>query len=177
MTEEGRIPVIDDRVNEASESASMSDEETKGVEADVEILENDGSTKNAESGDIQSQVVLAVKVTKKERSPTKRDMASKGRYASRYENPTRRPASIRSASFNPLAWVTDGVTGAIEEVRHNDLGLSQEFWKHLYAVRKEGLLTAQALVESLIAKVESKSEQQEDRKQRRDRRGNVDIDF
>ena len=62
-------------------------------------------------------------------------------------------------------------------MRHNDLGLSQAFWTHLYAVRRESLLTARALVESLIARVESKTEQQEDRKQRRERRGGVDIEF
>lgn len=125
----------------------------------------------------ESQVVLAVKVTKKARTPTARDLAAQQEYTPRYETPTRKPASARTASFNPLAWVADGVTGAIEEVRHNDLGLSQAFWTHLYAVRRESLLTAQALVESLLARVESKSEQQEDRKQRRERRGTVDIDF
>lgn len=130
-----------------------------------------------DAGEVEGQVTLAVKVTRKQRSPTKRDAAAVAEYAPRYSTPARRPAAKRAASFNPIAWVADGLTGAIEEVRHNDLGLSEEFWTHLYAVRRESLLTAQALVESLIARLESKGDQQEDRKQRRERRGSVDIDF
>ena len=114
---------------------------------------------------------------KDERKPSQRDSAAQAKYSPRYETPSRRPAESRPTSFNPLAWVADGVTGAIEEARHNDLGLSQDFWKHLYAVRRESLLTAQALVESLIAKVESKADEQEQRAQQRQRRGSVDIDF
>ena len=179
MMKKENIPVTGHRVNDAPESASTSTlgAATKGVESEMEILESGGGSRNSESGNTENDVVQAVEVTKKKRTPTKHDIASKVKYVSKYETPSRRPASIRSASFNPLAWVADGVTGAIEEVKHNDLGLSQEFWKHLYAVRREGLLTAQALVESLIAKVESKSEQQNDRKKRRERRGNIDIDF
>ena len=142
--------------------------ETIRVESPVVESEDDDA--------VEGQVTLAVKVTKK-RQPTQRDVAAKADYAPRYSTPMRRPAAKRPASFNPLAWVADGVTGAIEEVRHNDLGLSQDFWTHLYAVRRESLLTAQALVESLIAKVEGKGDEQEERKQRRERRGSVDIDF
>ncbi len=126
----------------------------------------------------QAAKPVAATVTEdSERTPNERELAAKSHYAPRYETPSRRPADSRSASFSPLAWMADGVTGAIEEVRHNDLGLSQDFWKHLYAVRRESLLTAQALVESLIAKVETKAEEQEQRAKQRERRGSVNIDF
>lgn len=141
------------------------------------IAVDSAAEETEEAGEVEGRVLLAVKVTKKPRPPSKRDIAAKKAYAPRYSTSTRRPASKRPASFNPLAWVADGVTGAIEEVRHNDLGLSEDFWTHLYAVRRESLLTARALVESLITRVESKGDQQEERKQRRERRGSVNIDF
>ncbi len=109
--------------------------------------------------------------------PPARAEAAQGEYAPRYEKPARLPAEERAAAFNPLAWLADGLTGALEEARHNDFGLSQEFWTHFYAVRREGLLTAQALVESLLAQVEGKPAHNEQDKQRRARRGDVDIDF
>lgn len=160
----------------ASEPAEAA--EVEPVEPEKIHVQGPAAEGEAEDEDeVQGQVMLAVKVTKKQRTPSERDLAAKADYAPRYSTPTRRPAERRPASFNPLAWMADGVSGAIEEVRHNDLGLSQEFWTHLYAVRRESLLTARALVESLIAKVESKGDQQEDRAQRRQRRGSVNIDF
>lgn len=157
------------------ENAAVEHAETEAETAVVAEPAEDEPQEGSEQ--VEGQVVLAVKVTKKPRTPSKRDLAAQEEYTPRYETPARSPAPERGASFNPLAWVADGVTGAIEEVRHNDLGLSQAFWTHLYAARRESLLTAQALVESLIARAESKSEQQEERRQRRERRGSVDIDF
>jgi hypothetical protein len=55
--------------------------------------------------------------------------------------------------------------------------LSQDFWTHLYAVRRESLLTAQALVDSLLAWSESAGDKQAERQQQRERRGNVQIKF
>ena len=124
----------------------------------------------------EDQIMPAANAMKK-RATTKRDSAAAAEYKPRYSTPTRRPADKRPASFSPVAWMADGISGAIEEARHNDLGLSKDFWTHLYAVRRESLLTARALVESLIAMVESKGDEQEEREQRRERRGSVIIDF
>ena len=115
--------------------------------------------------------------TKTEPPPSARQRAAQSEYAPRYEQPDRTPAGERTAAFNALAWLADGLTGAMEEARHSDLGLSQEFWTHLYAVRRESLLAAKALVESLLAKTECETEQQQETEQRRARRGGVDIDF
>lgn len=115
--------------------------------------------------------------TNAEPPPSARQRAAQNEYTPRYQQPGRAPAEERAAAFNALAWLADGLTGAIEEARHSDLGLSQEFWTHLYAVRRESLLAAQALIESLLAKTECKTEQQEEAEQRRARRGGVDIDF
>jgi hypothetical protein len=176
-----KIPVTGAKRTKVSEAAEAEAAEAEAVDVETAATMPDtepgADAMQEEPEPVESQVVLAVKVTKKPRTPSKRDLAAQEEYTPRYETPARKPAAERPASFNPLAWVADGVTGAIEEVRHNDLGLSQAFWTHLYAVRRESLLTAQALVESLLAHVESQSEQQEDRKQRRERRGGVDIDF
>lgn len=179
--ENNNIPVSGSR-KAAKQTQSAPEPGSKPGRRDVETVQSetiqvDSPVAKAENDDaVEGKVTRAVKVTKKQ-PPTARDVAAKADYAPRNSMPARRPAAKRPASFNPLAWVADGVTGAIEEVRHNDLGLSQDFWTHLYAVRRESLLTARALVESLIAKVEGKDDEQEARKQRRERRGSVDIDF
>jgi hypothetical protein len=108
---------------------------------------------------------------------TARQLAAEQEYTPRYETPARKPGAERPNSFNPLAWLADGVTGVVEEVRHNDLGLSQEFWTHLYAARRESLMTAQAFVNSLLAWSESAGDKQAERQQQRERRGNVQIKF
>ena len=177
------IPVTGKRVSskpspsavEAAAEAEVVQIETGTIEEAESAVVVEPEQKEAEQ--VEGQVVLAMKVTKKPRTPSKRDLAAQEEYAPSYETPARKPASERSASFSPLAWIADGVSGAIEEVRHNDLGLSQAFWTHLYAARREGLLTAQAFVESWLTRVETKSVQEEDRRQRRERRGAVDIDF
>ena len=137
---------------------------------------NESEQVSAGESTVDAQVMPAASVTKA-RAATTRDSAAAAEYTPRYSTPTRRPADKRSAPFSPVAWMADGISGAIEEARHNDFGLSQDFWTHLYAVRRESLLAARALVESLIAKVEGKGDQQEERELRRQRRGSVDIDF
>lgn len=129
-------------------------------------MESNGSTKR-EVTDPKASAV----------EKTARQLAGEQSYTPRYETPARKSSAERPNSFNPLAWLADGVTGVVEEVRHNDLGLSQEFWTHLYAVRRESLLTAQALVNSLIAWSEGPADKQAERQQQRERRGNVEIKF
>lgn len=165
------IPITSARTNR--------EEEAQPTEVEPAAIADEPATRPAEpkSEAETGQVSIAIKQSKEQADPSNRELAAKSDYTPRYETPSRRSASLRPGSFNPLAWLADGVTGAIEEVRHNDLGLSQDFWMHLYATRREGLLTAKAFVESLIEKVESKAAQQEDRQQRRDRRGSVNIDF
>jgi hypothetical protein len=107
--------------------------------------------------------------------PTARQRATSAAYVPDYPTPARRPASQRPGAFNPVAWVVDGATGLLEEVRHNDLGLSEDFWKHLYAARRESLLTAQALVNSMLAITEKSVSQAKDREERRKRRGEIDV--
>jgi hypothetical protein len=114
-------------------------------------------------------------VQKKEKN--NRQRAAEVDYTPQYETPSRRPSEKRPDSFNPFAWAAAGVAGVMEEVRHNDLGLSEQFWVHLNATRREGLLTAQALLRSLLVIAESKTEQEKDRQVRRERRGDVKIDF
>lgn len=129
-------------------------------------MENNGKAKHE---------VVATKAATAEKSA--RQLAAEDSYSPRYETPTRKPGEERPNAFNPLAWLADGVTGAVEEIRHNDLGLSQEFWTHLYAVRRESLLTAQAFVNSLLTWSESAGDKQAARQQQRERRGNVEIKF
>jgi len=54
-----------------------------------------------------------------------------------------------------LAWAVEGATGIVEELRHNDLGLSEEFWTHFYTARQESLLAARSFLDSLIQGSES----------------------
>jgi hypothetical protein len=89
----------------------------------------------------------------------------------------RKSADERPHAFNALAWLMEGATGLIEEVRHSDLGLSPEFWSHAYGARKESLLALRALLDTLIDRCESQSRQEEERQQRRERRGGIKIEF
>lgn len=109
--------------------------------------------------------------------PSARNRAAASDYAPRYEKSPRRPVDDRAAAFNPLIWLADGITGFIEEARHNDLGLSEEFWTHVYAVRRESLLAAQALIESLLEQTEGQAGKEQESEPRRARRGGVDIEF
>ena len=89
----------------------------------------------------------------------------------------RRPASERDAPFHALSWLLEGITGVAEELRHNDLGLSQEFWVHAYATRREALLALRAAVDDLITKCDADEKREEEQQKRRERRGDIRIDF
>lgn len=108
---------------------------------------------------------------------SKREQATRRTYRPQYEQPTRKPAEDRDSAFNSLAWLLEGATGLLEELRHNDLGLSEEFWVHAYAARREGLLALRAVLDDLIERGAQEARQEAERRQRRERRGNIDIEF
>lgn len=105
------------------------------------------------------------------------DKARSSGYRPDYEEPSRRPAEERKASFNALAWLLDGATGFVEEFRHNDLGLSPEFWVHAQAAQREGLLAMRALLDQWIEATEADQAKERESEQRRARRGGVNVDF
>jgi hypothetical protein len=70
----------------------------------------------------------------------------------------------------------DGATGVMEEVRHSDLGLSEEFWVHYYAMRREGLLAARAAIDSMLAQTEQESRKTQEKQARKQRRGGVAVE-
>jgi UPF0288 family protein (methanogenesis marker protein 3) len=72
--------------------------------------------------------------------------------------------------------MVEGATGLVEELRHSDLGLSEEFWVHIYAMRREGLLAARAAIDSLLAHSEQQSQQTQEQNQRQARRGGVAVE-
>ena len=77
-----------------------------------------------------------------EHDPAAENNRSKGAgraYRARYTRAVRRPAAQREHAFDALAWLIEGASGFAEELRHSDLGLSEEFWVHFYAMRREGL--------------------------------------
>lgn len=90
-----------------------------------------------------------------------------------YDPPPRRPKSQRENAFDLGAWLMQGVLGLSEELRHNDLGLPEEFWVHAYAARKETLLALRALVDAAIAKCD---EEEARPQKKRPQRGRVPID-
>ncbi len=106
-----------------------------------------------------------------------RDRAQARAYEPASEKTDRRPSAEREHAFNALAWLVEGATGLLEELRHNDLGLPEDFWVHAYAARKEGLLAVRAVLDDLIARTESQGVQETEKQQRRERRGGINIDF
>jgi hypothetical protein len=98
-------------------------------------------------------------------------------YRPAYEKTSRRPAEEREDSFNPLAWLLEGATGFVEEMRHNDLGLSEEFWVHAAAARREGLLAARALLDQWLEETQQQQTAERERQSRQSRRGSVNVDF
>ncbi len=106
-----------------------------------------------------------------------RAKAAQADYEPEYERPGRRRKSEdRANAFNSLAWMVEGATGLVEELRHSDLGLSEEFWVHLYAARREGLLAARSAIDSLLAQTEKESQQAQEQSRRQERRGEVAIE-
>jgi hypothetical protein len=91
-----------------------------------------------------------------------------------YAPPPRRPKSERPNAFDFTAWLMEGVLGLAEEVRHNDLGLPEEFWTHAYAARREALLAARALIDTALEKCDDAPPP---RPKERKQRGRVNIDF
>jgi hypothetical protein len=94
----------------------------------------------------------------------------------RYELPPRRPRSERENAFNAAAWLLEGALGIGEELRHNDLGLSEEFWIHAYAARREFLLSLRELVNCAIERCDREERLRTERQKRQQRRGRVQID-
>jgi len=76
-----------------------------------------------------------------------------------------------------LAWLLEGATGFVEEMRHSDLGLSEEFWVHAAAARREGLLAARALLEQVLEETQQQQTAERERQARQARRGSVNVDF
>ena len=108
---------------------------------------------------------------------SRRTQAAERPYQPDYTQPGRQPSSEREHAFNSLAWMLEGATGLMEELRHSDLGLSEEFWVHALAARREGLLALRAVLDELIEKSTQQTRQDAERQQRRERRGGIDIDF
>jgi hypothetical protein len=105
-----------------------------------------------------------------------RSKAAQAGYTPKQENiGGRKPAVMREQAFNALAWLVDGATGVVEELRHGDLGLSEEFWIHMYAARRESLLAARAAIDSLLAQTEAESVKAADKERRKSRRGSVKV--
>ncbi|MFN3334954.1 MAG: hypothetical protein ACK47M_20835, partial [Caldilinea sp.] len=107
---------------------------------------------------------------------TARQRAQRRAYRPNYSKPGRRPASEREGAFNALMWMIDGATGLLEELRHNDLGLPEDFWVHAYAARRESLLALRAILDDWIDEeppLPPSGEKQEPPK----RRGGINIDF
>jgi hypothetical protein len=108
---------------------------------------------------------------------TNRTRAAARGYRPPYERPSRRPVDEREDSFNALAWLVEGATGFVEELRHNDLGLSEEFWVHAAAARREGLLAARALLDQLLQETQEQQTAERARQTRQARRGGINVDF
>ncbi len=103
--------------------------------------------------------------------------APRPEYSPHYGRPTRRPSQERENAFDALAWLLEGATGIVDELRHNDLGLSEDFWLHATAARRETLLAMQAALESIIEKTTAAENEQQARNAARERRGGIKIDF
>ncbi len=98
-------------------------------------------------------------------------------YTPRYAQTARRPYADRENAFDALAWLIEGATGLIEELRHNDLGLPEDFWVHAYAARQEMLLAVRAALDDMIEKGVDAAQAETERQKRRERRGGIDIEF
>jgi len=106
-----------------------------------------------------------------------RDRARTSGYTAPQPESDRKPASERESAFNLMAWLLEGATGIVEELRHNDLGLSEEFWTHAYAARTETLLAMRAALDTLIEKSSAIEREEAERNARQERRGGINIEF
>lgn len=148
----------------------MSPRKPKAAAADAEAAQNEAAENSQENGTEKDG-------NQAQATANNRAKAEQRDYEPHYSRPgSRRPADERAASFNKLAWLVEGATGLVEELRHSDLGLSEEFWVHVYAMRREGLLAARAAIDSLLEKSEEMEKAAEDKEERKARRGSVSVD-
>lgn len=94
-----------------------------------------------------------------------------------YEESPRKPKRERENAFDLGAWLVQGLAGISEELRHNDLGLPEDFWVHAYAARKEALLAAKALVDAALEKCAEDEKKAAAETKKPPQRGQVSIDF
>ena len=87
----------------------------------------------------------------------------------------RKPKSERENAFDATGWLLQGLAGLSEELRHNDLGLPEDFWVHAYAARKEALLAARSLIDVALERCEASEAAKKPSKP--PTRGQVSIDF
>ncbi|MCC6455472.1 MAG: hypothetical protein IT328_11050 [Caldilineaceae bacterium] len=112
-----------------------------------------------------------------EQGSNERIKAEQADYEPEYHRPgPRRPGEARANAFNSIAWMVEGATGLVEELRHSDLGLSEDFWIHVYAMRREGLLAARAAIDSLLSKSDQESREAAEQVKREERRGDIAIE-
>ena len=74
----------------------------------------------------------------------------------------------------------EGATGIVGELGHNDLGLSEDFWMHAYAARRESLMAMRSLLEEWIdeeTEDEPAPPPADEAPKRTPRRGSINIDF
>jgi hypothetical protein len=141
-----------------------------------EHKQNGSSAQSYGAGDDYDELLNPLPEEQKPRA-TNRTRAAARPYRPPYEKPTRRPADEREDSFNALAWIVEGATGFVEELRRNDLGLSEEFWVHAAAARREGLLAARALLDQWLEETQQQQTEQRAREERQARRGGINVDF
>lgn len=110
-------------------------------------------------------------------APNNRERAQARDYRPNYQEARRKPAAERESSFNALAWLIEGATGVVEELRHSDLGLSEDFWVHAAAARREGLMAVRAVIDQLLEETEQQQAAERQREERQSRRGGINVDF
>ncbi|MCB0047904.1 MAG: hypothetical protein KDD92_20955 [Caldilineaceae bacterium] len=108
---------------------------------------------------------------------SKRERAAEQAYEPDYQESRRKPASQRDDPFSTLAWLAEGAVGLLDEMRRSDLGLSEEFWVHAYAARRESLLALRSILDEMIERGAAETQRQAERAKQRERRGGIEIDF
>ena len=99
-------------------------------------------------------------------------------YSPEYERPpARRPAAERADAFSLGDWLFDGATGLVDEVLHHDLWLPEEFWVHAYAAQREGKMALDIAIDTLRRRARARRQQEIERAQRLERRGDINIEF
>jgi hypothetical protein len=139
--------------------------------------DNGGATAGYSSQEEWHDFVEVDDMAEEPSAPNNRDRARTRGYRPAYEQPSRKPASERDTAFNALAWLIEGATGIVEELRHNDLGLSEDFWVHAAATKREGLLAARAILDQLLEETEQQQAADRQRQERQSRRGGINVDF